>query len=145
MTKQNTQEIFSRATEAMRELHERATELELENAELRKKLGMPERPKDVSSAFDVLAITNVQIFPFKEGMSLGKIKALANIVLNDQLQIRGLRVVDGQNGMFVGYPIDAFYKGEESRYICMPITKALREHIENCVLEKYQYTIEGRG
>ncbi|MBO7061566.1 SpoVG family protein [Fibrobacter sp.] len=91
-----------------------------------------------STSFDCLAVTNVQIFPFKEGMSLGKIKAMASVVLNDQFQIRGLRVVDGTHGYFVGYPSDPFFKGEESRYVCAPITRQLREHIENCVLERYQ-------
>ena len=33
---------------------------------------------------------------------------------------------------------DAFFKGEETRYVCAPITRQLREHIENCVLERYQ-------
>ena len=85
-----------------------------------------------------LEVTNVQVFPFKEGPSLGKIKALAAVVLNDQLHIRGLRVMDGENGLYVGYPCDPFFKGEESRYVCAPITRQLREHIENCVLERYQ-------
>ncbi|MBR2095160.1 MAG: SpoVG family protein [Fibrobacter sp.] len=94
-----------------------------------------------SPAFDCLAVTNVQVFPFKEGANLGHMKGLATIVLNDQIQIRGLRVMDGENGMFVGYPNDPFYKGEDYRSICLPITRQLREHIENCVLEKYQAAV----
>ena len=31
-----------------------------------------------------------------------------------------------------------FYRGEELRSVVCPITRQLREHIENCVLEKYQ-------
>ena len=69
-------------------------------------------------------------------------KALAHIVLNDQLVIRGLRVMDGLNGLFVSYPLDPFVKGEDFRSVCNPITRQLREHIENCVLEKYQATVE---
>lgn len=69
---------------------------------------------------------------------MGHIKGLATVVLNDQMLIRGLRVMDGENGMFVGYPNDPFYKGEEFRTICSPVTRQLREHIENCVLERYQ-------
>lgn len=92
-------------------------------------------------AFDVLAVTNVQVFPFKEGPSLGHMKALATVILNDQLAIRGLRVMDGSNGLFVGYPNDPFYKGEDFRSICFPITRNLREHIENCVLEKYKAAV----
>lgn len=97
--------------------------------------------KDVSDTFDCLAVTNVQVFPFKEGPSLGHLKGLATIVLNDQIQIRGLRVMEGENGLFVGYPLDPFYKGEDFRSIILPITRQLREHIDNCVLEKYQATI----
>lgn len=95
----------------------------------------------MSPAFDCLAVTNVQVFPFKEGANLGHMKGIATIVLNDQIQIRGLRVMDGENGMFVGYPLDTFYKGEDYRTVCLPITRQLREHIENCVLEKYQAAV----
>ncbi|MCL4103266.1 stage V sporulation protein G [Fibrobacter sp. UWH9] len=94
--------------------------------------------KQATSQFDCLAVTSVQVFPFKEGPSMGHIKGLATVVLNDQMLIRGLRVMDGENGMFVGYPNDPFYKGEEFRTICSPVTRQLREHIENCVLERYQ-------
>ena len=91
--------------------------------------------------FDCLAVTQVTVFPFKEGPSLGHLKGLAQIVLNDQLVIRGLRIMEGEMGLFVGYPVDAFYKGEDFRNVCNPITRQLREHIENCVLEKYQACI----
>jgi stage V sporulation protein G len=84
-------------------------------------------------------VTAVQVFPFKDtGNTLGHIKGLASIVLNDALTIRGLRIMDGENGLFVGYPLDPFYKGDECRSIVFPMTRELREHIENCVLEKYQ-------
>ena len=86
---------------------------------------------------DVLKVTQVKVFPFKEGPSMGHIKALATVVLNDQLNLRGLRVMDGENGLFVGYPVDPFYKGEEYRSIFFPITRELREEIETAVLEEY--------
>jgi len=94
-----------------------------------------------SPAFDCLAVTQVQVFPFKEGVNLGHLKGLAQIVLNDQLVIRGLRIMDGVDGLFVSYPIDPFYKADDFRTILNPITRQLREHIENCVLEKYQAAI----
>ena len=94
--------------------------------------------QEQSNSFDCLAVTNVQVFPFREGPSLGHMKALVQIVLNDQMVIRGLRVMEGEQGLFVSYPLDPFYKGEDFKAICNPITRQLREHIENCVLEKYQ-------
>lgn len=86
-------------------------------------------------------VTAVQVFPFREGGVLGHIKGLAQVVLNDALVIRGLRIMDGENGLFVAYPVDPFYKGDEFRTVVNPITRELREHIENCVLEKYQTAI----
>lgn len=88
-----------------------------------------------------MQVTSCQVFPFHDGSSLGRVKALANIVIGDQFQIRGLRVIDGQNGLFVSYPVDPFFKGEDLRTVCSPITRAMREHVENTVLEKYQQTI----
>ena len=85
----------------------------------------------------VLPVTLVQVFPFKEGASLGHIKGLASIVLADQIMIRGLRIMEGENGMYVGYPIDPFFKGEELRSVVNPITSDQRAAIEKAVLEKY--------
>jgi len=100
-----------------------------------------EKIKNTSEMFDCLAVTNVQVFPFVEGANMGHIKGLAVITLNDQIVIRGLRIMEGENGMFVGFPIDPFFKGEECRHLVTPVTRQLREHIENCVLEKYQASI----
>ena len=98
--------------------------------------------KEISSAFDCLAVTQVQVFPFKEGPSMGRMVGMASVILNDQFQIRGLRIMEGENGLFVGYPMDPFYKGDDFRSLCFPITRQLREHIENCVLEKYQASLD---
>ena len=91
---------------------------------------------------DVLRVTQVKVFPFRDGPSMGHIKALATVVLNDQLHLRGLKVMDGKNGLFVGYPVDPFYKGEEYRSIFSPITRKLREEIEIKVLEEYMDSVE---
>ena len=103
---------------------------------------MAKKEKKAGTGFDCLAVTNVQVYPFRDGAICGNILALATVVLNDQLTIRGLRVMDCEYGMVVGYPNDPFYKGEDLRSTVFPITRALREHIENCVLEKYQYETE---
>ena len=88
-----------------------------------------------------LKVTSCQVFPFKEATALGNIKALASIVINDAIQIRGLRITNGANGLFVAYPADPFYKGDDFRSVCSPITRAVREHIETTVLEHYQRAI----
>ena len=87
-----------------------------------------------------IEVTKVDVYPFNEGAYIGNVKAIANIVLNDQIQVRGIRVMDGECGLFVGYPTDPFYKGEGFRNIVFPITSELRRHIEKSVLEKYDET-----
>lgn len=92
--------------------------------------------KEESIEYECLNVTDVKVCPLYVKMS--NIKGLATIVFNDQFIVRGLRVMDGENGLYVGYPNDPFYKGEDFRTVCQPISKQLREHIENRVLEKYQ-------
>lgn len=86
-------------------------------------------------AFDCLAVTSVRIFLQNDT----RVKAFATVVLNDQLIIKGLNVCDGENGLYVTYPRG--YMGEADRAVLFPVTRQLREHIENCVLEKYQAAI----
>jgi len=94
-----------------------------------------------SQTSSAMQVTDCKVFPFHEGPSMGHIKAIASIILGDQFMIRGLRVMDGENGLFVSYPVDPFFKGDDFRTLCNPITRALREHIETAVLEKYQQSI----
>ena len=101
----------------------------------------PTESTQESKYFDELSVTQVQVFPFSETANLGHVKGIAQIVLNDQFVVRGLRIMEGMNGLFVGYPIDPFFKGEEFRSVCQPVTRRLREHIENVVLEKFQAAI----
>lgn len=102
---------------------------------------MSEKKKE----FECLKVTNVQVFPFRNDGFDGKIKGLANIVLNEQLILRSLRIMDGVNGMFVGYPCDPFFKGEEYRSMFSPVTRELREEIENAILEEYAKVLKENG
>lgn len=95
--------------------------------------------KQNESAFDCLAVSAVEVFPLAGyECSERTLKGYANVVLNDQLILRGLRIKDGLNGLWVAYPVDPFNNGDDFRTIVVPMTRQLREHIENCVLEKYQ-------
>ena len=94
----------------------------------------------MSESNECLKVTNVEVYPFKPGANKGHQLGVAKIVLNDQLQIRNLRIMDGENGKYVGYPIDK--SADDWFSIALPITRQLREHIEQVVLEKYQDEID---
>lgn len=87
-----------------------------------------------------MTVTSCQVFILKE--TVGKTRAYARVTLNECLQLTGLRVVDGANGLFVAYPNDPQYKGEDYRSLFYPITRELRDHIEQQVLIKYQEAID---
>jgi stage V sporulation protein G len=83
-------------------------------------------------------VTNVQIFPFKMGCMGGtdKTLAFANITLFGKFLVRGLRVKDGENGLYVQYPLDP----DDIRFssVVMPLDRETRETVEAEVIEAYQ-------
>lgn len=80
-------------------------------------------------------ITNCQVYPVREPM--GKLKAYARIVLDDEVQWTKLRVYEGTHGLFVSYPNDPETKGEDYRQLYYPLTRELRNHVEQVVLAEY--------
>lgn len=96
------------------------------------------KKKKSSIDFDCMEVTEVKVNKFKSLPGANRIKGVAEIVLNGQLILRGFRIFEGSMGLYVVYPIDPFFKGEDLRCIAKPIKRNLRDHIENCILEKYQ-------
>lgn len=84
-----------------------------------------------------IIVTKICIFPFQDE-GLGHILAMSNIVLNDALIIRGLHIMEGENGLFLAYPANPFSKGMDFGPIIVPVTCELRKYIENKVLEQYR-------
>ena len=84
-----------------------------------------------------IVVTDIKIFPFKCS-SMNNIRALANVVLNDAILIRGLRIMEGTNKPFLSYPADPFFNGTQLRSAIVPLTRKLSEYIENTVIKQYQ-------
>jgi len=93
-----------------------------------------------NSAFDCIAVTSVAVFPLDR--PAGRTVATASVVLNDQLFIRGISICEGENGLYVSYP--QVVKNDTPRTVVFPVTRQLREHIENCVLEKFSIYRDGK-
>lgn len=85
-------------------------------------------------------ITDIKIFPFKD-TGIGHIRALVNIILNDAIMIRGLRIMDGNNSLYLSYPVDPFFTGTDFRSIIVPVTREVREYIENEVIKQYHKVV----
>lgn len=69
-----------------------------------------------------------------------KMKAIANLVIEDCFVVKNVRVIDGKNGLFVSMPSR---QNSDGRYsdICFPIRSEVREQIEKEVLDAYHETL----
>ncbi len=67
----------------------------------------------------------------------GKLRAFASITLDNAFVIRGLKVIEGNSGLFVAMPSR---RREDGTYqdIAHPITNAARDKVEAAVLAMYQ-------
>jgi stage V sporulation protein G len=70
-----------------------------------------------------------------------KLKAFVNITFDDVFVVRGLKVIQGNKGLFVCMPSrklnDGAYKD-----IAHPIDNGFRQKIEGMILDKYHRVIE---
>ncbi|MBI5059581.1 septation regulator SpoVG [candidate division KSB1 bacterium] len=66
-----------------------------------------------------------------------KLKAFVNITFDDVFVVRGLKVIEGKNGLFVCMPSR---KLEDGTYkdIAHPISNEFRQHLEETILEEYR-------
>lgn len=69
----------------------------------------------------------------------GPVLANASVTLNGCFAVRGLRVVDSENGPFVSMP--RYKTGSEYRDICFPCTKEFHQHFHQAVLDAYQQAL----
>lgn len=73
----------------------------------------------------------------------GRMKAIASITIDNEFVVHDIRVIDGNNGMFVAMPSKRMPDGE-FRDIAHPITASTREKIQDAVLAAYERAAGGR-
>lgn len=66
-----------------------------------------------------------------------KLKAFASMTFNDAFVIRGLKIIEGTNGMFVAMPSRKKPDGT-FQDIAHPINNESREKIESRILDEYE-------
>lgn len=70
-----------------------------------------------------------------------KLKAFANVTFDDAFVIRGLKIINGNRGLFVSMPSR---KRPDGSYqdVAHPINSEMRKHLEHIVIEAYEYEID---
>ncbi len=71
----------------------------------------------------------------------GKMKAIISITLDDEFVIHDIKVIEGEQGLFIAMPSRRTAEGEY-RDIAHPINSETREKIQDIILKKYQLVLE---
>lgn len=79
---------------------------------------------------------NIQVARIHKLNGSARVKAFADIKVNDSILIKGLSIIEGQKGLFVSMPRE---KGNNSQWYdsVRPLNKEARAEIQNAVLEAY--------
>ncbi len=83
-------------------------------------------------------VTGVRIYP----VDREQLKAFATITIDDCLVVRDLKVIQGENGLFVAMPSRRMRDGS-FKDMAHPLNDATRKMIEHRVLDEYSRLIEG--
>ncbi len=69
----------------------------------------------------------------------GSLRAFCDLTIGEQFLVKGLRVVEGKNGLFVSMPRQ---QGKDNKWYdnVMPLTKEAKQEVSRVVLEAYQET-----
>lgn len=82
-----------------------------------------------------MKITNVKVMKNENGRMAG----LAEVTLNDCFVIHNIRIINGENGLFVAFPSRKTANGQYND-VCHPINQETREMFANAILEEYNKT-----
>ncbi|HQK99100.1 MAG TPA: septation regulator SpoVG [Bacteroidia bacterium] len=81
-----------------------------------------------------MEITDVRV---KKVDSEGKLKAYVSVTFDNQFVVHNLKIIEGQNGMFVAMPSRKTNSGE-FKDVAHPINSQFREFLQSAVLEAYE-------
>ena len=67
----------------------------------------------------------------------GKMKAVASITFDDEFVVHDIKVIDGQNGLFVAMPSRKMGEGD-FRDIAHPLVSDMRNRIKDAIFAAYE-------
>lgn len=80
-----------------------------------------------------MKVTDVRIRKIQEE---GKMKAIVSVTFDDEFVVHDIKIIDGQNGLFVAMPSRKMADGE-FRDIAHPINAETRKKIQDAIFEEY--------
>ncbi len=71
----------------------------------------------------------------------GKMKAIVSVTFDDQFVVHDIKIIEGQNGLFIAMPSRKTPEGE-FKDIAHPINPETRSMIQNAILKEYELTLD---
>ena len=84
-----------------------------------------------------MKITDIRIRIGRQTENIERLKAYADITFDESFVVHGLKIIDGQNGLFVAMPSRRMPNGE-FKDIVHPIKPELRAEITKVILKKFE-------
>lgn len=81
-----------------------------------------------------MTVTDVRI---RRINSEGKMKAIVSVTFDDEFVVHDIKIIEGQNGLFIAMPSRKTADGE-FRDIAHPINKETRNKIQEAVFSEYE-------
>ena len=85
-----------------------------------------------------MTITDVRI---RKIATEGKMKAIVSVTFDNEFVVHDIKVIEGQNGLFIAMPSRKTPEGE-FKDIAHPINTDTREKIQNSILKAYEEAME---
>lgn len=79
-------------------------------------------------------VTEVKVTKYSK---TGNLKGFANVTFDDVFVVTGIKILNGQRGLFIAMPSNYSEANDEYYDIYFPITKEFREELQDAVLEAY--------
>lgn len=87
-----------------------------------------------------MKITEVKVFPVNEE----RLKAYVTITIDDCFVVRDLKIIKGNEGLFVAMPSKKRKDGQ-FKDIAHPLNQETRTEIENAVFDAYEKEVRSMG
>ncbi|WP_457641943.1 SpoVG family protein [Persephonella sp.] len=85
-----------------------------------------------------MKITDVKIYPFDTGRIGGRVRAVADITIEDTFIIKGIKLIESKHGgLFITFPKKASSKGTFVDII-QPLDNKFTEDVRRAVVDKYK-------
>lgn len=89
-----------------------------------------------------MKVTQVNIYPFDTAKIGGRVRAVADIVIDDVLLIKDIKIVQSKTGgLFLSFPKKRSQSGKFVD-IVQPVDKDLLESIRRAIIDKYKETMQ---